>query len=226
MLPALRKHEKKIISEIEKLKQKDATKNKQKLQTLRQERKEVLDELSKADLGMVTEFEDELKEVEDLRYSIRVDYIFTNVNLTNLSFEIKGSIEDVIPSHVSKVVSLMEEKQVSDLITLTNKDENKTYLQDFFNRDELYFILTKSTKNNPNCILKEKLYLAKLLLTDEKIRRDDLLERFDRNREYSYDHKKRILNDGTKEWINFPDKFIKAENAVINFLKALNKIKD
>lgn len=114
---------------------------------------------------------------------------------------------------------------IEDNTNLKFKNYNKTYLCDFFNRDELYFVINRSTKNNLNRIFQERLYLAKLLLTDMKIKYYDLLNRFDFNRNYDYGHKKRV-KEGVKEWIKYPEKFVKDETAMINFFKKLIKIKE
>ena len=170
-------------------------------------------------------FDEQLNEVGDIKNSITVDYIFTSINRTNLSFEIKGSIEDVIPSHVRNVVIEMENHNISDLVKLGKRDRNETLLQDFFNREELFFVLNRSQKNNENKILQERLYLAKLLLTDTKIGIDQLLQRFETNRLLGYDKKKRLTKDGISEWIEFSKNFTTNENNIYSFFKRLGKIK-
>ena len=156
-------------------------------------------------------------------------YIFTSINRTNLSFEIKGSIEDVIPSQVRNVVTEMAKPGhiISDLVMvkLGKRDRNETLLQDFFNREELSFILNRSQKNNGNKILQEHLYLAKLLLTDTKIEINQLLQRFEENRLLWYDKKKRLIKDDIYEWIEFSKSFTTNEDNIYNFFKRLGKIK-
>lgn len=163
---------------------------------------------------------------EEPKNSITLDYIFTSIDKKNRSFEIFGSIEDVIPSHLHNVVTKMREFGINDLVDRRKRNREKTYLQDFFNRDELYFILTKSKKNNKNKILEERLYLAKLLLTEKKIKLENLLKRFETNRKFYYNKQKRLSKDGVKEWINYSDSFVKDENRIMNFLTNLNKIKE
>ncbi|HET54421.1 MAG TPA: hypothetical protein ENN33_04310, partial [Ignavibacteria bacterium] len=131
------------------------------------------------DLGIISEFNEQIDQIGELKDSITVDYLFTEINRTNLSFSIKGSMEDVIPSHIRSVVKAMKNNKIDDLIKLGKRNKNFTLLQDFFHRDELYLILNKSAKNNRNKILSERLHLAHLLLTDEIIKIDDLLKRFE-----------------------------------------------
>ena len=105
------------------------------------------------------------------------------------------------------------------------KDREKTHLKNYFNRDELYFVANKSHLQNKNRILQERLHLARLLLTDEKIAMEDLLQRFEFHREYDYGHKKRI-NNGVKDWINYPETYTFHEKKMIDFLNVINKIKE
>jgi len=177
---------------------------------------------------MIREFDEQLNEVGDIKNSITVDYIFTSINRTNLSFEIKGSIEDVIPSQVRNVVTEMAEPGhiISDLVKLGKRDRNETLLQNFFNREELFFVLNRSQKNNANKILQERLYLARLLLTNTKIKIDQLLQRFETNRLLGYDKKKRLTKDGIYEWIEFSKSFTTNEDNIYSFLKRVGKIKE
>ncbi|MGA1871095.1 MAG: hypothetical protein ACMUJM_21385 [bacterium] len=178
------------------------------------------------DLGIISEFNEQIDQIGDLKDSITVDYIFTEINRTNLSFTIKASMEDIIPSHIRRVVTAMKENKIDELIKLGKRNTDFTLLQDFFHRNELYLRLNKSTENNINKILGERLYIARLLLADEIIQLDDLLRRFEINREYNYEMKKRVLNDDVKEWIAFTSKFSRDENRIQNFLRNLNKIKE
>lgn len=226
-LEALNAQEKRLEKDIDKLKKKENLKisNNEDLNELVQQREETLSKIKELDTGMIREFDEQLNEVGDIKNSITVDYIFTSINRTNLSFEIKGSIEDVIPSHVRNVVIEMANHNISDLVKLGKKDRNETMLQDFFNREELFFVLNRSQKNNANKILQERLYLAKLLLTNTKIKIDQLLQRFETNRLLGYDKKKRLTRDGISEWIEFSKSFATNENNIYNFFKRLGKIK-
>ncbi len=220
--------EKKLNKEIE---QYDKKKSKQKndienLNLLKMQKQNILEKIKESDPGFIEQINSEIDETGDLKNSITIDYLFVSLNRTDLSFEIKGSIEDVIPSQISKVVRSMSSNHVCELVTLKKRDQEKTYLQDFFNRNELYFALNRSSQKHRNTVLKEKLYLIKLLLNDEKIKFDDLLSRFEKNREFNYENKKRLLKDGIKEWISFPDKFIKDENNIRKLLMDLDKIKE
>jgi len=219
-LSELNKEEAKLIGNIKKLK-------KSKDDFIEEEKKyqNCLKQIESKDIGIFRKFEEQILTIEEHFNSITLDYLFTNINRTNLSFEIKGTIEDVIPSQISKVVQLMQKIGIEDNTNLKFKNYDKTYLCDFFNRGELYFVINRSTKNNSNRIFKEKLYLAKLLITDMKIKHSDLLKRFEFNRNYDYGHKKRV-KDGIKEWVKYPEKFVDAEYKIEDFFKELNKIKE
>ena len=230
ILERLSASEKGLKKDIDKLGKKKE--HNEKLNELVQQREKILSEINKIDTGMIKEFDEQINEVGDIKNAITIDYIFTSINRTNLSFEIKGSIEDVIPSQVRNVVTEMAKPGhiISDLVKLGKRDINKTLLQDFFSREELSLILQKATKNKKtkkivNKILQERLYLAKLLLTDTKIEIDQLLQRFETNRLLGYDKKKRLTKDGISEWIEFSKNFTTNENNIYNFFKRLGKIK-
>ena len=226
ILEQLNAQEKKLEKDIDKLKKKKLKPvNNENLNELVQQREETLSKIKKFDAGMIREFDEQINEVGDIKNAITIDYIFTSINRTNLSFEIKGSIEDVIPSQVRNVVTEMANHNISDLVKLGKRDRNETLLQDFFNREELFFVRNRSQKNNGNKILQERLYLAKLLLTDTKIEIDQLLQRFETNRLLGYDKKKRLTKDGISEWIEFSNNFTTNENNIYNFFKRLGKIK-
>ena len=228
-LETLNAQEKGLEKDIDKLKKKEKLNksNNEDLNKLVQQSEETLSKIKQLDTGMIREFDEQLNEVGDIKNSITIDYIFTSINRTNLSFEIKGSIEDVIPSQVRNVVTEMAKPGhiISDLVKLGKRDRSETLLQDFFNREELSFVLNRSQKNNGNKILQERLYLAKLLLTDTKIEIDQLLQRFETNRLLGYDKKKRLTKDGISEWIEFSKSFTTNENNIYNFFKRLGKIK-
>lgn len=227
MLKKFAAQEKGLEKDIKKLKKKEKVKtsNNDNLNELVQQREETLSKIKELDTGMIREFDEQLNEVGDIKNSITVDYIFTSIDRTNLSFEIKGTIEDVIPSHIRNVVTEMANQNISDLVKLGKRDRNETLLQDFFNREELSFVLNRSQKNNGNKILQERLYLAKLLLTDTKIEIDQLLQRFETNRLLGYDKKKRLTKDGIYEWIEFSNSFTANEDNIYKFFKRLCKIK-
>lgn len=218
ILKELRKEEDKLKKSIEKQKNYD-NKCKKKLD-------EVTKKIDSTDKGIIQEFHEQLLTIGDHLNSITIDYIFTSINRTNLSFEIKGSIEDIIPSQMSRVVKEMIYFKIDDLVKLGKRDRDKILLQDYFNRNELYFALNRSSENNSNKIFKERLYLSKLLLTDIKIKFDDLLERLEFNRLNNYEQKKRVMKNGIQEWIEFPNSFVEKENNLIAFLEKLNKIKE
>ena len=229
ILEQLNTFEKRLEKDIDKLKKKEKLNksNNEDLNKLVQQSEETLSKIKELDTGMIREFDEQINEVGDIKNSITLDYIFTSINRTNLSFEIKGSIEDVIPSQVRNVVTEMAKPGhiISDLVKLGKRDRSETLLQDFFNREELFFVLNRSQKNNGNKILQERLYLARLLLTDTKIEIDQLLQRFETNRLLWYDKKKRLTKDGISEWIEFSNNFTTNENNICNFFKRLGKIK-
>ena len=232
ILEQLNTFEKRLEKDIHKLKKKEKLNksNNENLSKLIQQSEETLSKIKELDTGMIREFDEQINEVGDIKNSITLDYIFTSINRTNLSFEIKGSIEDVIPSQVRNVVTEMANHNISDLVKLDKRDRNETLLQDFFNREELSLIKKKATKDKKtkklvNRIIQERLYLAKLLLTDTKIEIDQLLRRFETNRLLWYDKKKRLTKDGISEWIEFSKSFTTNENNIYNFFKRLGKIK-
>lgn len=227
-LEKLNAQEKKLRNDMEKMaNKKKASDGKEKeIHDLKQKHKDTVSEIGQLETGMIREFGEQVEEVGELQNAITIDYFFTDINRTNLSFEIKGSLENIIPSRVQEVVFEMNRKDhiINDSVKLGQRNKSETHLQDYFNRDELFFIINRSWDNNKNKVLKERLYLAKLLLTDMKIDVDSLMERFRQNRLYFYDKKKR-LKDGTSEWIDFSESFTKNETNVFNFLNNLNKIK-
>jgi len=221
VLDKLKKEENKLKKEIEKLhnKKNDATSSEVEL-------KKIQDKVKMKDLGIIQEFDEQARTLDEYINMVTLDYLFVNVNRTNLSFEINGTIEDVIPSKMGKVVEKMRKYKIEDLVKLGAKDRDRTYLQDFFNRDELYFALNRSSAKNSNSINTERLFLAKLLLSDVKINHSDLLYRFEYHRNLGYDRKKRMTKDGFQEWIQFPSSFVAKEKILIQFLQSLNKIQE
>lgn len=187
---------------------------------------EINTKIEKTDLGMFKEFNEQSQTLDELIHSVTLDYIFTNINRTNLSFDINGTIEDVIPSKMSEVVVKMREYKIEDLVKLGAKNRERTYLKDYFNRRELYFALNGNSSKNSNSINTERLYLARLLLSDVKIKHSDLLQRFEFNRNYGYDKKKRMTKEGFQEWIQYPSGFAKDEDNLLQFLQSLNKIQE
>ena len=166
------------------------------------------------------------KQVEGFDKSgIFLDILFTEVNTTNLSVKIFSTLEDVIPSRINQVVKEMKSQNVSDNI---KREENskEVYLRDYFSREELFAIATKNTTSMKNRIIQEKIFLSKLLLGYEKIDYTLLLKKFEHQREYDYEHKKRLTDEGIKKWIAYPENFIFNEDKVLNFLKSIDAIKN
>ena len=216
----LKKEEKDLERNIENLK-------KEKKQTDKEENElqKISAEIIAKDLGVIQELNEQVLTIKENLNSVTLDYLFTAIDRKNLSFEIKGTIEDVIPSQMNFLVKIMRENKINDLVKLGAVNREETYLQDFFSRDELYFAVNGGSQKNKNSIFTERLFLAKLLLTDVKIKLNDLLKRFEFNRNYNYRHKKRLKN-GIAEWIEYPESFLKKENNIIHFFKTLDKIQE
>lgn len=157
--------------------------------------------------------------------SISLDIYFTEVNLTNLSVKFFGTLEDVLPSRINKVVDEMTHYKISDSIKRTENAQD-IYLREYFSREELFAISTKNTASMKNKIIQEKIYLAKLILGYVTIDYIELLKRFEFDREYDYEHKKKLSDEGIKDWIIYPNSFVSQENIIIDFLTALNAIKN
>lgn len=224
ILKKLRREEIELTKEIE-----QHEKKKRDVGEIKTELNKKQNEIIQTDLGIISEFNEQAKSLEEYANSVTLDYLFITVNRTNLSFEIKGTIEDVIPSRMSDVVKEMREYKIEDLVESRFKDREKTWLQDYFSRNELYFALNKSSKEYANTILEERLYLAKLLLSESKIKYSDLLKRFEFNRLYEYNHKKRLRKDSEgsiQEWIRYSSSFVEDENKIIQFLTSINKIQE
>lgn len=220
-------NEKKLEKDIEKLRKKKAKADRDKLDALEQKRKTLSDTINRLDTGLFRELDEQIEEIGDLKHTITVDYIFTEIDRTNESFQIKGSIEDVIPGRIQQIVKEMrrEGEKINDRVKPGLRSSDETLLQDYFNRKELFHVLSRSQKNNANSILQEKLYLAKLLLTDMKIDLDSLMARFEENRLYGYDMKKRVNKEGIYQWMEYTSVFTKHDETILNFLRRLGKIK-
>lgn len=193
-----------------------------------QKEKEQLELLIKDDL--LDELEETIKkdELREFLNAISLDLLFVSYDpkygtMTN----IYGTIQDVLPSKISNVKEKMRIYNIVDGIKMKNKDSAKTYLQDYFARFELQakFSKTLNEKNVQNAIFKERIFLAKLLLSDEQIDYENLLNRFEDNREYDYDGKKRIDDKGIKDWLKNPEQYLTRDQQVIGFLKSIDSLK-
>jgi len=224
---------KKALTKFEKSKKKDEEKIKETKEELEEKRKVKSKLTSKIADGLFTNFRDDIKDLEFIQ-GLTVDIIFMELNKNEV--KIYGSIEDVLPSRISKVVEKMREYNIDDSILIGNKDNRQTYLHEFFHRDELYFYKMNKRKNDPkdpsyrSKILEERFYLIKLLLTNSQISRADLYKRFEFNTEYDYEHKKRVDSKGMKSWF-YKDNGLKIyqdEQNILSFFedKEINKIKD
>jgi CRISPR-associated protein Csh1 len=155
---------------------------------------------------------------------ISLDIIFTEVNFTNLSVKIFATLEDVIPSRINSVVKKMKEYSINANIK-REANSKETYIRDYFSREELFAIVTKNTAGMKNRVIQEKIYLAKLLLGYEQIELNELLKRFEHNREYTYEHKRRLTDIGVKEWIEYSTGYVNNENKTLEFLDSINSIR-
>lgn len=155
---------------------------------------------------------------------ISLDILFTEVNLTNLSVRLLATLEDVIPSRINQVVKEMKAQDINANIKREDAS-NDVYLRDYFSREELFAIVTKNTASMKNRIIQEKIYLAKLLLGYAEINYDVLLKKFEHQREYDYEHKKKLTDEDMKKWLTYPTGFVSSENKVLKFLKSINAIK-
>ena len=217
--------ERKLGKDIDKLALKKTEKNKEKLDELMSKRQELEKNIDQLNPGLMGELDEQIEEVGDLKHSMTIDYLFTKINRTNLSFEIIGSIEDVIPTRIRTIRLEMMEHRINERVKLGRRNADETMLQDYFHRKELLCVINRSQKNNANTILQEKLYLARLLLTDMTIDLDALMTRFEENRLYGYNMKKRLTREGVCQWIENPRQFVRNDDAVFSFLKQLGKIK-
>ena len=173
------------------------------------------------------------KQIETFNSSgIALDILFTDVNVTNLSVKIFATLEDVLPSRIHTVVTKMKDFQVSDSPAY-NEGQDIAYLKDFFLHTEKTAD-AKKLKGLQNRIKQEKIELAKLLLGYKQIEYIALLSLFELHREISYNFKeskveKRMTEtkkkDGkVKEWIAYPDSFVKKEDNILHFLQSIDAI--
>ncbi|NLK66346.1 MAG: hypothetical protein GX282_02605 [Campylobacteraceae bacterium] len=152
-----------------------------------------------------------------------LDIYFTELNLTNLSVRIFGSMEDLLPSKIREVGSKMMKQKVCDYYLAERKKEGYLCLGDYFSKIELFTSFTKSSL--PNKVLQEKIYLAKLFLGYEKIEHKELLDKFEHYREYDFENKKKLTDEGVKNWIEYSDSFVENEDRTLEFLGSINAIK-
>ncbi len=221
---------KKELGKLEKLKKKDEEKIKITKEELEKKRQNKLS-LKIAD-GLFTNFKDDIKDLEFYQ-GLTIDFIFMELNKNEV--KIYGSIEEIIPSKISKVIEKMRQYNIEDTLLIGNKDGPQTYLRDFFHRSEFYFYDKIRISHHDSVIyrskiLEERFYLAKLLLTNTQISRVDLHKRFEFNVEFDYAHKKRVDNKGMKSWFyqDYGLKIYQDEQNILSFFedKEINKIKD
>ena len=163
------------------------------------------------------------KQIEEFNSNgIALDILFTEVNMTNLSVKIFSTLEDVLPSRIMHVVQQMKNSDIVD--SIKQEDKHKINLRDYFSRKELFAIVTKNKSAMQNTILQEKIYLAKLLLGYEKVDLKTLLKKFEFEREFNFEQKKRLTDHGIKSWIEYPNSFVKKEDNILHFLQSIDAI--
>lgn len=218
--------EKRINKKLERLKnkRKKLAKDKSEEVDAKKELENISGELFRKDRGIINEFNKNASSLKKYRNSVTLDFIFTKINLTNKSFEIKGTIEDVLPSRLNNIKSKMDEFNINDKTTF-KREKNEINLNHFFNRRTLYHKANRS-KGSQNIVIQESITLARFLITDEQIKTDDLLRKFHEHREYNFDGSLKINDKGIKRWIEFPSEYTYQEARLLNFLNSLNKIKE
>lgn len=164
--------------------------------------------------------------------SFTLDIIFTKIDTKDLSFKILGSLKDVLPSRIKKVINVMQEQNISDSLWVEqNTQEKYFYLRDYFAGKEMYAEKInkdknfKKDKNFQNTITQERIYLAKILLGFIKIDKKELYKKFEHYRNYNFENKKKLTKEGIKEWIAFSDTFVENEDKMLHFLSSINAIK-
>lgn len=147
------------------------------------------------------------------KHNYTLDYFFIDYNKTNNSFKIYDTINDLLPSQITRVANSMKKND------LTESKLSYVFKQIQMNR---------KNKGLKNKIIMENIYYAKLLLSNVVIDIDDLLRRFNLNCEYDLQSgKKRLIKDEKKQhWINNPLFFSIYEQNVYKFLKEIDKIRE
>jgi len=174
------------------------------------------------------------KQIEGFdKNGISLDILFTEVNLTNLSVKIFATLEDVIPSQINQVVKEMKKQNISDSNFIDISKKEIIYLKDYFGNIES-LAKAKKLKSLNNRIHQEKIILSKILLGYEKIDYDELLSRFEKEREIKYNFKdekveKRLIDskkgDGkVMEWLEYPSSFVDKEEKIMIFLNSIDAI--
>ncbi len=158
-------------------------------------------------------------------HKVYFDYIFIDYNHSQkLITKIISSINDVNPSRVVKVAESMEENDIHEGFHLKKRKFENTYLSNYFGRFNL-FSMSKKLKGYDNKKKIEKIELFKLLLGVKAISYRELKELFMKNREYSFDNSKRVIKEGFKEALLYPNSFLEKEKKVEKLLREFNLIR-
>lgn len=223
----------KEIKKLENLKKRDQETILKKNDDLKelQNTKSTLEE--KVATGLFTDFGNEIHDLESI-YGVTLDFIFMQINKSEV--KIYGSLEEVLPSKVLSLVKAMKRYNIDDTLKIKDKDYTQTYLHDYFHRNELYFHILNSKRNDPKDIvyrpkiLEERFFLAKLLLGGGTISRHELYKRFEFHSMFNYDHTKRLDQEQCHVWLsqNNGYELYQHENQMLSFLKDehINKLKE
>ncbi|ASM38379.1 CRISPR/Cas system-associated protein Cas8, type I-B/HMARI [Campylobacter sputorum bv. paraureolyticus LMG 11764] len=182
-----------------------------------------LQEKASKEDSLIRKLQNQSENLENIG-GIYLNIYFTNINIVNLSVEIFGSMEDLLPSKIRDVGNKMLNQKVLDYHSIKNKKEGFLCLSDYFLNISLFANFTKS-KGLGNRSLQERIYLAKLLLGYQKIQYNELLDRFENFREFDFENKKKLNDEGIKEWINFSGSFVENEDRTLKFLDSIDAIK-
>ncbi|HIP43720.1 MAG TPA: hypothetical protein EYG93_00080, partial [Sulfurospirillum arcachonense] len=194
-----------------------------------------IDDIEQREKSFIRRLSEQVEAYNNNEIAVQIDIIFLNYNLTNQSVKIFATIEDLLPSRISKVASTMEKLKIIDEGSTQQTDG--TYLlslKNYFAPIELFAEVIKSKKGLENAILQERIALAKLLLGYSKITYNELLKRFEQYRQVKYSFKdnqiqKRLIDSKEKdakvmEWIEYPNQFVEKEDKILKFFNEIEAI--
>lgn len=166
-----------------------------------------------------------LRDVKNLTLSI----LYTTINITTGAMVLHGSIEDVSVNKVRTTIRKLIEHKISDGYRRNSPTDKPFWISllDYFGIVESR-IVARSINNAKGAILKERLYLAKLLLGREKILKKDLIGRFNYRAEKKNDGNTNLTtldnNKRVKAWIVNSSKYTDRESRILNFLEDIGAI--
>jgi len=233
-LGKLKDAEAKITKELEQIKKTKIKKLKSTFKktsepiTQDKKKEQALKELQQAlASGTIEELNRQTETIQNYLPTLTLDILFITFSPTDKSFSIQGTIEEILPSAIGKLVEDMHSSDISDKVTLKGFEQGITYLQDYFNREELSLILQgpDTKKKHIGTVYKERIHLAKLLLEPAKTSRDAIYEHFMYHREYDYGGKKRVNDKGIRDWIENSSRYVVHEDKIMQFLEKNNKLR-